>query len=268
MGWPLGKLLDCILGVHNKGRFINDDLKTIIDLHTVAELKKHQIIDEDIYDPNDRKTIVSKNNTKGEYFGLSNEEELEKKVEKNPNIGIAKNQANLMISAIEIGKVKAKDIMLSMEKAYMFNYEEVFNKQKLSEAIDKGFSRIPIYKDGNLTHIFGILRMKKLIGQKLNFERETTLRELVKQLNIKIAKPLIVNPDTTLIQLLRQFKKGKSHMAFVVENVEKFQLMIGLDSNNDEREGIRLSGNFLEKEDSCIVMGTLFNTYHLNNNII
>ena len=72
---------------------------------------------------------------------------------------------------------------------------------------------------------------------------------------IRISKPLIVSPDTSLIELLRQFKKGKSHMAFITEKADEFKDMIGLDDNNSEIGGMRVSGQFNKCEqtsESCI----------------
>ena len=145
--------------------------------------------------------------------------------------------------------------MVPMSKAYMLNYEDKFTRELYNEVVSKGLSRIPIYKN-NINHLFGIFRVKKMLGLVIDFSIERTLRETMGELKIKVSKPLIVNPDTSLIDLLRMFKKGKSHMAFVTENHTEFKNLIGLDDNNSEiMGGERASGNFAKAEEPVDVLG-------------
>jgi len=267
----MGKLLDCILGVHSKSRFINEQLRALIELHTVNELKKHHVLKpEQAFDLENEgelgQTGQDVQTSQGQTGEISPSSEVDPNIQNNLNpivvpsnslgLGLGQHQANLIISAIDVGKTKARDIMVPMQKTYMINYDEIFDYKKLVEIYYKGYSRIPIYKDENLNHLFGILRIKKLIGIIFNFEDHIkTLRETMEIHKIRISKPLIVSPDTSLIELLRQFKKGKSHMAFITEKADEFKDMIGLDDNNSEIGGMRVSGQFNKCEqtsESCI----------------
>jgi CBS domain containing-hemolysin-like protein len=78
--------------------------------------------------------------------------------------------------------------------------------------LDKGFSRIPVYLNDK-HNIIGILRIKQLIGK--NFSISKSLKEL----GIKLKTPLVFDPKTNAIDLLRELKKGKSHMAYIIDHV-------------------------------------------------
>lgn len=191
---------------------------------------------------------------KNNVFDLENEDDIP---QININLGLNRIQANIIKSAIDIGKTKAKDIMIPMTKAYMLNYDAKFDKTKLLEVINIGYTRIPVYKDNNENHLFGILRVKKFIGEKFNFETCTTLRDTLYFLKIKVSKPIIVSPDTSLIELLRFFKKGRSHMAFVTEKADAYRKQIGLDDNNSEKDGNLRETTYFKTEESTQVLGKL-----------
>ena len=52
----------------------------------------------------------------------------------------------------------------------------------------------------------------------------------------------------TLIELLREFRKGKSHMAFITEQVELLQAKLGLNRNNSVQFNLRYNETFAESK--------------------
>ena len=199
----LGKALDIILGEHHKSRFQNTDLKALVEMHTYKALKE-----------------------------LQEEEEKHKYIPKDEiakpgsNMGLNDMEANLMISALEIREKKVIEIMIPFNKVYMLNYDEKINHDKIDEIIKKGFSRIPVYTNNNIKDIIGLIRIKQLIG--FDYTKNMSLRET----RIHLKLPLVIHPSMTLIDLVREFRKGKSHMAFITENVEKLQAKLGLNRTN------------------------------------
>ena len=199
----LGKALDIILGEHHKSRFQNTDLKALVEMHTYKALKE-----------------------------LQEEEEKHRYIPKNEiakpgsNMGLNDMEANLMISALEIREKKVIEIMIPFNKVFMLNYDEKINDEKIIEILKKGFSRIPVYTNNNIKDIIGLLRIKQLIG--FDTKKNLSLRET----RVHLKLPLIIHPSMTLIELVREFRKGKSHMAFITEQVEKLQAKLGLNRTN------------------------------------
>lgn len=192
ISYPIAKLLDRLLGEHHKSRFLNNDLKALIELHTFNQLKKLNHDDEEV----ERKSTAK--------MGLDDE------------------QANLMISALEMREKKVIELMIPIKNTFMIDYDEVLDKFKLQLILDKGYSRIPVYSNHNPNDIEGLLRIKNLIG--VDFKQNKTLR----QLGIDLKKPLVISPRLSLIDLLRQFREGRSHMAFITEQVEELQEKYGI----------------------------------------
>ena len=116
--------------------------------------------------------------------------------------------------------------MIPFNKVFMLNYDEKINDEKVIEILKKGFSRIPVYTNNNIKDIIGLLRIKQLIG--FDTKKNLSLRET----RVHLKLPLIIHPSMTLIELVREFRKGKSHMAFITEQVEKLQAKLGLNRTN------------------------------------
>jgi metal transporter CNNM len=177
ISYPISLFLDWLLGKHSKSRFCNTELKNLIELHTSEALNKLNI------------------------DGDGDDEQ-----------GLLNEQANLMISAIEIKEKLAVEMMIPIDEVFMLDYNQFINERMLHVILDKGFSRIPVYLNDK-HNIIGILRLKQLIG------RDFTIPKSLKEIGIKLKPPLVFDPKTNAIDLLREFKKGKSHMAYITDHV-------------------------------------------------
>lgn len=194
--YPIAMILDYLLGKHSKSRFVNTDLKGLIELHTMEALAK----------------IASE---EGHLPHHGNHEE----------IGLHNEQKDLMISAIEIKERKVIEIIIPMSKVFMIDYDQELDRLQLNLILDKGFSRIPVYqKDRN--NVIGLLRIKQLIGVDISQNKS------IRNLGLKLSPPLIVHPNTPALEVLSEFKKGRSHMAFVTEQVKEYKKKFGIDEGN------------------------------------
>jgi metal transporter CNNM len=137
-------------------------------------------------------------------------------------MGLHDEQANLMISALEIREKKVIELMIPIKQTFSIDFDDVLDKFKLQLILDKGYSRIPVYSNHDTNDLVGLVRIKNLIG--VDFNQNKTLR----QLGIELKKPLVISPRLSLIDLLRQFREGRSHMAFITEQVEELQDKFGL----------------------------------------
>jgi len=116
ISYPISLLLDYLLGIHTKSRFRNTDLVALIELHTHNALKNLHFHDE-------------------------NDEEHDF----NDAMGLNQEQANLMISAIEMYKKKVREKMISLDKSFLFDYQQSI--YDISAFTNCGYSRIPIFEN-------------------------------------------------------------------------------------------------------------------------
>ena len=146
----------------------------------------------------------------------------------------------MQISALEIKEKKVVEIMININDIYAIKFEEPIDKKKVAEILEKGFSRIPVFRNDDKNDLVGILRIKQLI--KVDFN----LRKSLKELGIRLKNPIVIPPTMTLVNLLREFRGGKSHMAFITEQVELLQYKLGLTRNNSLAFNMTYNETFAE----------------------
>lgn len=236
LNYPLGLMLDHILGKHSRNRLLNSDLKNLIELHTFSSLKKHELIHDSEATKKENINITSKNkkpielqvipdaiNSMDEYNSQINTikedklsyikgTELTSTEEVKKDLGLNDEQASLMVSAIEMRDKNAIELMIKINKTFIISYDEKIDNVRLSLILEKGYSRIPVYAGNDSNNIIGLVRIKQLIG--IDFTTSKSMR----QHGIQLKKPLCISPRTSLLELLREFRKGKSHMAFISES--------------------------------------------------
>jgi metal transporter CNNM len=222
ISYPIAKLLDHLLGEHHKSRFINNDLKALIELHTFNALEKINVGGHDDSGSADHQRM-----------------------------GLYDEQANLMISALEIREKKVIELMIPIKNAFLIDYDDVLDKFKLQLILDKGYSRIPVYSNHDSNDVLGLLRIKNLIG--VDFNQNKTLR----QLGIELKKPLVISPRLSIIDLLRQFREGRSHMAFITEQVEELQEKYGLNKLNAVKKDNINNIGFKKNNTNIKIMGII-----------
>jgi hypothetical protein len=83
----------------------------------------------------------------------------------------------------------------------------------------------------NKHSIIGYLLIKTLVGVDLSKER--TISDLIKDDVVVLRRPLYVNPGEDIGPLLTRFKKGKSHMAIVTDNVKGMEYNMKKYMNDD-----------------------------------
>ena len=176
-------------------RFLNTDLKALIDLHTFNALNKMQ---DELDHAHGNKDGHHGHGKKFNDFGLDEE------------------QANLMISAIEMHEIKVQDIMTNISKVFTLGYDTVIDSNTIRTIVSKGFSRIPIYKDTK-DNLIGIFKINSLI--RVNPDSKKTIKEL----GIDLYQPIVLTPETSVYDCLQALRKGRSQMAFITHNIEELK---------------------------------------------
>lgn len=126
---------------------------------------------------------------------------------------------------IEFRKTKITQVMISKEEILAVNIEQP--RQKLmQEIIATQFSRVPVYR-GSIDNIVGIITAKD-IAMAWRSGELLAIEDLI--------RPVYFVPETAYIkQILLEFKKGRHHIAIVVD---EFGSTIGLVSIEDLIEEI------------------------------
>lgn len=116
-------------------------------------------------------------------------------------------EKNMMSSILRFKNLIVKDVMVP--RISMVAIDIKWEPDKIIDyVIEEGYTRMPVYKE-NLDNIVGILNTKDMLSMIKN-------RGLIIFQDL-IRIPFFIPETTNLNDLLKEFKKGKLHMAIVVD---------------------------------------------------
>ena len=135
-------------------------------------------------------------------------------------------EQKILEGIVSFGNTETKQVMSPRIDIFALENDETF-AAVLAKVIDKGYSRIPVYRD-NIDHIEGVLFVKDLIPHidKEDFDWITLLRE-----------PFFVPENKKLDNLLKDFQRMKSHLAIVVDEYGGTSGLVSLEDIIEEIVG-------------------------------
>ena len=144
--------------------------------------------------------------------------------EKNSLIG---PESRLMMEGVlRISEMRALDIMVAAPRIDMIDIE--MNRDDLfHQVIDIGHSRYPVFEE-NRENIIGVLHSKDLL--KLQRAPDFSIKALLRNV-------LYVPESKSLVDLLREFKKNKNHLALVVDEFGRIAGLVTLEDVLEEIVG-------------------------------
>ncbi|KIH64045.1 hypothetical protein ANCDUO_05648 [Ancylostoma duodenale] len=124
--------------------------------------------------------------------------------------GQVSNELKIAVGAMEIADKVVEDVMTRLADVFMIPDTTVLNTKTVAEIVRMGYTRIPVYSDGDKNNVTDILFVKDLalLDPDDNFTVKTVCgyhKHPVK----------FVFNDTPLSILLEAFKKGEGHLAMV-----------------------------------------------------
>jgi magnesium and cobalt transporter len=144
--------------------------------------------------------------------------------EKNSLIGV---ESRLMMEGVlRISEMRALDIMVAAPRIDMIdidmNQDELFH-----QVIDIGHSRYPVF-ESHRENILGVLHSKDLL--KLQRAPDFNIKALLRNV-------LYVPESKSLVDLLRDFKKSRNHLALVVDEFGRIAGLVTLEDVLEEIVG-------------------------------
>jgi putative hemolysin len=118
----------------------------------------------------------------------------------------SQEEQKILEGIVSFGNTDTSQVMSPRIDVFGLEIEETF-KEILPKILDKGYSRIPVYRD-NIDQVEGVLYVKDLLPHidKVDFNWITLLRE-----------PFFVPENKKLDNLLKDFQGMKNHLAIVVD---------------------------------------------------
>ncbi|PAV87436.1 hypothetical protein WR25_18412 isoform A [Diploscapter pachys] len=124
--------------------------------------------------------------------------------------GVMSNEMRIAVGALEIADKVVENVMTKLPDVFMLPDTTVLNAKTVMEIVKMGYTRIPVYTNGDKNNVTDLLFVKDLalLDPDDNFTVKTVCGYH------KHPVKFVMN-DTPLPHLLEAFKKGEGHLAMV-----------------------------------------------------
>lgn len=141
--------------------------------------------------------------------------------------GTADTSHRILSNILEFGRLKVKDIQMPRNHVLAIDFN-LTTKQIIGIAAQSPFSRIPVYR-GSLDNIIGIIYAKDLL---------TAWRTEGLIIISDLLRPVYFVPEQTSVsELLREFKKGRHHFAVAIDAEKKMTGIVTIEDLLEEIVG-------------------------------
>jgi putative hemolysin len=153
-------------------------------------------------------------------------DQLSQALELTDSEGTSSEEQKILEGIVSFGNTDTKQVMSPRIDIFGLEISESF-EEIYPKIIEKGFSRIPVYRD-NIDQIEGILFVKDLLPHidKIEFDWTTLVREA-----------FFVPENKKLDNLLKDFQSLKSHLAIVVDEYGGTSGLVSLEDVIEEIVG-------------------------------
>ena len=138
-----------------------------------------------------------------------------------------KDKYKMLSKVFEFSDTVVKTVMIPKDRMILIdmdsNIEDILDK-----VLESGHSRLPVYKD-NPDNIIGVINMKDLLNLSVN-------RDLVILQDI-IYPPIFVPQSKNVAELLKEFQKGHTHLAIIIDSYGKIQGLVTMEDLLEEIVG-------------------------------
>nr|CAH8852610.1 unnamed protein product [Trichobilharzia regenti] len=150
---------------------------------------------------------------------------------------VATDEMNIITGALALTTKTVADVMTPLSDAFMLSYSAILDFHTMNEIFSHGYTRIPVYENDR-QNIRAVLNVKDLAF--INTDDKVPVSTVCDFYNRSI---IIVLDSTNLEVMLKEFRQGRAHMAFVERLVtedecDPYREMIGLVTLEDVIEEI------------------------------
>ncbi|MBK0370607.1 gliding motility-associated protein GldE [Flavobacterium agrisoli] len=173
-----------------------------------------------------RSTTLFLHNKLGKQKSNFSVDQLSQALELTDSDDTSTEEQKILEGIVSFGNTDTKQVMSPRIDIFALDIEETFS-EIYPKIIEKGYSRIPVYKD-TIDQIEGVLFVKDLLPHidSENFEWQTLLRA-----------PFFVPENKKLDNLLKDFQSLKSHLAIVVDEYGGTSGLVSLEDVIEEIVG-------------------------------
>ncbi|KAF9551801.1 hypothetical protein EC957_004124 [Mortierella hygrophila] len=130
------------------------------------------------------------------------------------------DEVTIIASVLDLKEKAISTVMTPLDDVFALSEDAILDEELMEEIVNKGHSRIPIYRHDDPSNFIGMLLVKRLITY--DPEDHIPIRQF------KINSLPEAAPNTSCLDILNFFQEGRSHMAIVTSEPGGFGHPVGV----------------------------------------
>jgi Mg2+/Co2+ transporter CorC len=133
---------------------------------------------------------------------------------------LTEDETEIMKGTLDFSLKTVEDAMTRAEDVYMLDVDSTLNRKTVNEMLTRGHSRIPLYEHDR-NNVVCLLLLKQLVFVDVddNLPIRALINKKKRNRKVRVAPALYCLPGAKLSEVLREFQRGRSHMAIVFDKM-------------------------------------------------
>ena len=142
--------------------------------------------------------------------GLKTLVTLHQNIGQAPSERLNQDEVTIISGVLDLKTKSVDDIMTPMTDVFTLSADAILDEEMMENIMREGYSRIPIHEPKNPTDFVGMLLVKMLLTYDPEDARKVS--------EFSLATLPETRPDTSCLDIINFFQKGKSHMVLVSDD--------------------------------------------------
>eukprot|EP00915_Cephaloidophora_sp_WS-2016_P003514 GHVH01004746.1.p1 GENE.GHVH01004746.1~~GHVH01004746.1.p1 ORF type:complete len:609 (+),score=88.40 GHVH01004746.1:72-1898(+) len=232
---PVSVILDSAFGQETERNMNRSSLKTLVALHRKAPaLTQPLICGHDNGQVHEMHSVFKKSLIVGEDGQVNDpwaaDDDSDNAGTSLESDGLLDDEVVVIQGALDLASKRVCDVMTPTKRMFMLEATASMTKDVRHTIVQNGFSRVPVY-EGDTNNVVGIILVKSLVDVDWTTDSEAPT---VASCMVANRKPIFVGENVSLWSMLNEFQKGRTHIAYVVENPNAYIDNVSISDEIDE----------------------------------
>jgi metal transporter CNNM len=180
--FPISKILDCVFGHEEEKSISRNELEAFVILQNAACREEY-----------DEQVSSGSNSSDTTAAGACSDLPPAATASE-----LSRDEVGIMTGVLRLSQLTALDAMIPIAQVCMISSGVVLHQAALRQVAQAGFSRLPVFREGDREFLLGYLLVKRLVALSPAEEKQVASLELL--------EPIVVHPTEDLLEMLNIFQ--------------------------------------------------------------
>lgn len=130
---------------------------------------------------------------------------------------LSQRELGILEGTLDMRQIPVSARTIPLRHVFMLSSDAILDPPTLRAIVASGHSRVPVYRGRDRNDIAGVVLVKLLL--EIDWRSTPEVRVAA----VPLIRPLVLHPRTSMLEALRRFQTGRSHMALISRRVDEVE---------------------------------------------